>query len=421
MEKTMLSGVKPPFCPGCSNVSSVKYLSKALTECGYNPLDVVMVSDIGCSGLVDPLFNTHTIHGLHGRSAALATGVVLGMENPNKKVVVIQGDGGATIGLQHLLEAARRNIDMTLIVMNNLIYGMTGGQISGLSTNEFKTEKNSGDNAPPYDVCQLAHQAGASFATRVNQPKNITKKLVEAFKTPGFSLVEISSLCQPYGAKKIEQLTNWSKEEIVLKNNNPLVRIKSKPTDTLLHNSMFLEPMFESSIKEKIGIAIAGSAGGGVQSAAKLLAQAGIVSGLSASMKGEYPITVGTGFSVAEVILSKKEINYTGLEKPDVFIIVSDNGLVKVQNRIDENSHLYMDSGVSVPEHLNAHRFAFNKLVGKKGAALCAISYWIEESGLLELDALRAVAKRHKHQAEFLKAIDSSSGLALSRLTEPMN
>jgi pyruvate/2-oxoacid:ferredoxin oxidoreductase beta subunit len=417
MEKTMLSGVKAPFCPGCSNVSSVKYLSKALTECGYDPLDVVMVSDIGCSGLVDPLFNTHTIHGLHGRSAALATGVVLGMQNPNKKVVVIQGDGGATIGLQHLLEASRRNIDMTLIVMNNLIYGMTGGQISGLSTNEFKTEKRIADDAPPYDVCQLAHLAGASFVTRVNQPKSITEKLVEAFKTPGFSLVEISSLCQPYGAKKIEQLTNWSKEEVVLKNNNPLVQIKPKETDTLLRKNMFLEPMFESSIKGKVGVAIAGSAGGGVQSAAKLLAQAGILSGLSASMKGEYPITVGTGFSVAEVILSKEEINYTGLEKPDVFIIVSDNGLNKVQSRIDKNSRVYMDSGVIVPEHLNAQIFDFTKLAGKKGSALCAISHWIEESGLMDLNGLREAAKRHKHHAEFLHVIDSASGLSLSYLT----
>jgi len=204
----MLSGVKAPFCPGCGHAPSVKYLSKALTECGYNPLDVVMVSDIGCNGLIDPLFNTHTIHGLHGRSPALALGVVLGLENPNKKVVTMQGDGGATIGLQHLMEASRRNVDMTLIVMNNLIYGMTGGQVSGLTTNEFKEEKHIQDDAPPFDVCQLAHQAGAAYVARVNNPKNITEKLVEAFKTPGFSLVEISSLCQPYGDKK-NRAINW--------------------------------------------------------------------------------------------------------------------------------------------------------------------------------------------------------------------
>ena len=327
MKNEMLSGVKAPFCPGCGHAPSVKYLSKALTECGYNPLDVVMVSDIGCNGLIDPLFNTHTIHGLHGRSPALALGVVLGLENPNKKVVTMQGDGGATIGLQHLMEASRRNVDMTLIVMNNLIYGMTGGQVSGLTTNEFKEEKHIQDDAPPFDVCQLAHQAGAAYVARVNNPKNITEKLVEAFKTPGFSLVEISSLCQPYGAKKIEQLTGWIKDEVLLNNNYPVGKNKVKETVSLINDKQVLETKYQSAIEGTVGIIIAGSAGGGVQSAAKLVAEAAIMSGLSATMKGEYPITVGTGFSLGEVILSKNEINYTGLEKRDVSIVVSDNGL----------------------------------------------------------------------------------------------
>jgi pyruvate/2-oxoacid:ferredoxin oxidoreductase beta subunit len=394
MEKDMLSGVKAPFCPGCSHASSVKYLSKALTQCGYNPLDVVMVSDIGCSGLVDPLFNTHTIHGLHGRSPALAMGVVLGIENPNKKVVTIQGDGGATIGLQHLLEASRRNVDMTLIVMNNLIYGMTGGQVSGLSTNEFKVEKNIPDDAPPFDVCQLAHQAGAAFVARVNNPKNITEKLVDAFRTPGFSLVEISSLCQPYGAKKINQLSEWINDEVLLTNKKPVGKNIYKETTSLIHDGQVLEPKFESSIEGKVGIIIAGSAGGGVQSAAKLLAEAAIMSGLSATMKGEYPITVGTGFSLAEVILSKKEINYTGLEKPDVSIVVTDNGLMKIGNKLNLDSNLYIDSKVTIPENSNPKSFDFEKIAGKKGSALCAISLWIEESGLLDINALKAVVEK---------------------------
>ena len=114
-------------------------------------------------------------------------------------------------------------------------------------------------------------------------------------------------------------------------------------------------------------------------------------------MKGEYPITVGTGFSLAEVILSKKEINYTGLEKPDVAIIVSDNGLMKVQNKGIENSNLYMDSKVTIPENSTAKVFDFDKIAGKKGSALCAIALWIEESGLLDINALKEVAEKHKY------------------------
>ena len=160
METTekILTNAKMPFCPGCGHSVCVRSISKALESLGYSSKDVAIVSDIGCSGLVDPLFTTHTIQRLHGRAAALGVGVALGMNNPDKKVVVIQGDGGATIGLQHILEASRRNIDMTLVVINNLLYGMTGGQMSGLSTNEFKQYKHSDDDAEPYDVVNLAHQ-----------------------------------------------------------------------------------------------------------------------------------------------------------------------------------------------------------------------------------------------------------------------
>ena len=101
MKNSMLSGLDMPFCPGCSHGPSVKFLSNALEECGYSPLDVILVSDIGCCGLVDPLFSTHTIHGLHGRAPALAMGVALGLNDRSKKIIAIQGDGGATIGLQH--------------------------------------------------------------------------------------------------------------------------------------------------------------------------------------------------------------------------------------------------------------------------------------------------------------------------------
>ena len=86
----ILTKAKMPFCPGCGHGVCVRSISKALENLGYGPKDVVIVSDIGCAGLVDPLFATHTIHGLHGRSSALGLGVVLGLDNPDKKVVVIQ-------------------------------------------------------------------------------------------------------------------------------------------------------------------------------------------------------------------------------------------------------------------------------------------------------------------------------------------
>lgn len=407
--KKILTNVKMPFCPGCGHGICVRSTSKALENLGYGPKDVVLVSDIGCSGLVDPLFATHTIHGLHGRAPALGIGVSLGLDNPNKKVVVIQGDGGATIGLQHILEASRRNIDMTLIVINNLLYGMTGGQMSGLSTNEFKAYKHSDDDADPYDVVNLAHQSGAAFSVRVNDISNFTDTLKEAINTPGFSLVELSSLCTSHGMKKVADMKGFIVAEERLVNNRPIGVSKKRTKNSLLSSVKVLEKQFESTIEDSIGIVIAGSAGGGVQSAAKILAQAGILSGLYTTMKGEYPITVGTGFSVAEVILSKKPIHFTGLEKPSVVIAVTEEGWNKVKNRVAHESKVLVDRKICADCSVEVKDFL--KVGGKMGAALSAVSYWVKETGVFPVEALFKVVESSKYAMSLQKAIQSAEEL----------
>jgi len=405
----ILTNAKMPFCPGCGHGVCVRSVSKSLELLGFGPKDVVLVSDIGCSGLVDPLFATHTIHGLHGRAPALGVGVALGLDNPNKKVVVIQGDGGATIGLQHILEAARRNIDMTLVVINNLLYGMTGGQMSGLSTNEFKAYKHSDDDAEPYDVVNLAHQSGAAFSVRVNAISNFTNVLKEAIGTSGFSLVELSSLCTSHGMKKISEMEDFIVAEETFKNKRPVGVSLKRGTSSLLETTKVLETQFISTVKDSLGIVIAGSAGGGIQSAATMLAQAGMLSGLHATMKGEYPITVGTGFSVAEVILSKKPINFTGLEKPNVVIAVTDDGWNKVKNRISENSKVYVDRKINTDNLVETKEFL--KVGGKKGAILCAIAHWIKESEAFPLEALLKVVEDSKYATALQNAIKSADEL----------
>lgn len=119
----------------------------------------------------------------------------------HQKVIVIQGDGGVTIGLQHVLESARRNINMTLVVMNNLLYGMTGGQISGLSTQKFKEQRQFEVDVPPFDIIKLAHLSGAAFSARATSIKTFTDVLTDALRTDGFSIVELSSLCTSYAYK----------------------------------------------------------------------------------------------------------------------------------------------------------------------------------------------------------------------------
>ncbi len=133
---------------------------------------------------------------------------------------------------------------------------------------------------------------------------------------------------------------------------------------------------------------------------------AGIASGLKCTKKGEYPITVGSGFSVSEIILSRDEINYTGIDSPDVFIITSQDGLDKIKDQISENSYVIADSSLEIIGAGEVISKDFRKLSGKKGAAFTAVAYWLDQSGIITLEALKAAAGTHKHSEILLAAID---------------
>jgi len=409
--QTFLTDKKFPFCPGCGHGISINALNKALQELNYGPNDVIVVSDIGCSGLIDPLFATHTIHGLHGRSPALALGVAMGVaQKQNKKVIAFIGDGGATIGLQHILEAARRNVDMTLIVLNNLLYGMTGGQISGLSTQKFKEIIDFEKDIPPFDLIQLTHASGARFAVRVNAPNKIKDTLKKAIETEGFSIVEAASLCPSYGMKRMNELIEVVEEENILEHQRPATKIKDAETGSLIDATPRIEPKYQANLDKRQGILIAGSAGGGAQSVARFLAMAGIYAGLEATMKGEYPITVGTGFSVAEVIFDNKPINYTGLETPDYFIIVTPEGLNKVKSKLNPDSKIYIDEKLVTDELKEAYpnliAVPFSKMANRKSTALAATAYVLNKENILPIDALKEAVKTHRLRDIFVDVID---------------
>ncbi|MEZ4908647.1 MAG: thiamine pyrophosphate-dependent enzyme [Saprospiraceae bacterium] len=413
-QNNILTGIKMPFCQGCGHGIIVKNLANAIENSGYSENDIIIVSDIGCSGLVDPLFNTHSVHGLHGRAPALGVGVSLGLDNPEKKVIVFQGDGGVTIGLQHVLEAARRNVNMTLVVMNNLLYGMTGGQISGLSTQKFKEQRHFELDVPPFDIVKLAHISGAAYSARATSIKSFEEILTQALNVEGFSIVELSSLCTSYAYKKLNDLLEVIEEPEILENKRRPLKINFKEGVNLLESLKPIDNKYKNGITKRLGIVIAGSAGGGVQSAATLLATAGLRCGLNTSMKGEYPVTVGTGFSIAEVILSKEKINYTGLENPDTVIVVSNDGLKLAIKRISSTSVVIADE--SLREEIENYKISnhvvygdFNKISGKKGAALTAISFWIIKNNNIDLAALIETVSNHRLSAELLLSIENAN------------
>lgn len=195
------------WCPGCGHGTILNALIHAVEDMRLDKNEIVVVSGIGCSARISGYVDFHSLHTLHGRALAFATGVKLGM--PSLKVLVPMGDGDAlAIGGNHFIHAARRNIDMTAIVMNNRIYGMTGGQFSPLSgpgvkatTAPYKTIDSN------FDVVELAKAAGASFVARSTayHVKETTELLKKAILHKGFSVVEILSQCPThYGRKNRE-------------------------------------------------------------------------------------------------------------------------------------------------------------------------------------------------------------------------
>jgi len=324
-----------PFCKGCGHSHVAINTERALAQLGLDPLDVVLVTDIGCHGIVDKSFLTHTVHGLHGRAVALAGGISAGLDDPKKKVVVFIGDGGATIGMQHLMGAAHRGLDITVIVHNNMLYGMTGGQPSDFTPCGFKTPTvPDGKSHPGYDICNQIAAAGASYVQRLLGVGNFSDDIANAIATKGFSLVEVMEICPSHGVKsnpgmKLKKVVEESGLEVKVFRSEPpgaLATFSASQPKSLLSESMVTHPIYTHSLRDRISIMVAGSAGGGVQSAADWFARAAILSGLDATLRGAYPVTVGVGFSVAQINLSPEPILYTGSPTPDVLIVTSQDG-----------------------------------------------------------------------------------------------
>jgi 2-oxoglutarate ferredoxin oxidoreductase subunit beta len=195
------------WCPGCGHGIILNSLVRAIEQLGLDKNQIVMTSGIGCSARISGYVDFHSLHTLHGRALAFATGVKL--SKPELKILVPMGDGDAlAIGGNHFIHAARRNIDMTAIVMNNRIYGMTGGQFSPLSGMGKKAT-----TAPyltidkEFDVVDLAIAAGATFVARstADHTQESTTILKKAITHKGFSVVEILSQCPThYGRKNKE-------------------------------------------------------------------------------------------------------------------------------------------------------------------------------------------------------------------------
>ncbi len=189
--------VDPDWCPGCGDFGVLKGLQKACAELGLLPHQIVTVSGIGCSSNLPGYINAYGMHTLHGRALAVATGVQ--MANHELTVIATGGDGdGYGIGGNHFVHTARRNVDLTYIVMNNQIYGLTTGQISPTSSANMKTKSTPfGSVEMPVNPITSAIMNGATFVARgfSGDGKHLVELMKKAIQHKGFSLVDIFSPC----------------------------------------------------------------------------------------------------------------------------------------------------------------------------------------------------------------------------------
>jgi len=424
---SLLNKSRPPiFCPGCAHERVTQTLDTALRNMGLNGDQVVIVSDIGCSGLFDTFFHTHAFHGLHGRALTYAAGLKLA--RPELNVIVTMGDGGLGIGGAHLLAACRRNLDMTLLILNNFNFGMTGGQFSVTTPPEAQVGSGFLNRLEhQLDVCRVASSAGAAYVSRCSSyEKKIAEEMEKAIRFEGFSIIDIWGVCPGRYTKKnrltpktIEQLLaelppakgpvleNAKKEygrhyrELAAgqKPPSPLDRIKA---------------IFDPPSPDRQEVIILGSAGQRIITAGEILCLAGLTAGVNVTQKNDYDITVLRGPSISEVILSPEKIDFTGIDRPDVILALSQEGVDRRRylfDHLDQDATVIQVSGIEVPtSNATLHQADFKAQKIKTGEwALAALSILAKLNRGIHVDMLKAALNikfKEKILASALELID---------------
>lgn len=402
-----------PFCPGCGHSLIIKALDKALVKLQLDPKKVVVVTDIGCIGLSDRYFNTSAFHGLHGRSITYASGLKLA--RPELTIIVLKGDGGCGIGGTHFLNIARRNIGITLIVANNFNYGMTGGQHSVTTPVERYTSTTPCGNVDfPMDLCNTAIAAGGSWVYRSTSfDKDLSDVMATAISQPGYAFLDVWELCTAHFAPR----NKFGKKEMMellgaLQFKTGLLADRKRPEYTHVYREAYIkgrkafreappiETKYPNKIEKQTGIVIAGSAGQKIRSASTIFSRGAMYAGLEASQKDDYPITVLTGHSISEIIISPETINFTSIESPDYFILISEDGLKRARAKIEKLSAsctLFIDESLELPQ--TQAKIVRLPLLGEITVATKALAAMITQIGMFPIEAFEEAFREYQSES----------------------
>lgn len=459
------------LCPGCGHGIVLKSILRAVHRLQLPRDKVVFVSGIGCSSRIVGYVDFCTLHTTHGRPLTFASGIKLA--RPDLHVIVITGDGdGLAIGGNHLIHAARRNIDLTCLLLNNAIYGMTGGQGAPTTPEGARSSISPGGAVEPaFDACRLALGAGASFVARgvTAAPLQLDDMLVAALQHRGFSFVEILSDCPEYfgryndvgrGPEMLQAQRShveWIGARLGEKRFVPGL-LADAPTHAahpsfatgVLHRETRPEygeqlarqatsarpkrnPTPPTSPAAPAAVAspesrvrLAGAGGQGIVLAGLLLAEAAVAAGRNATHAQAYGPESRGGASKAEVIISDGEIEYPCADRVSVLLALTQEACDRYARELEPGGTLIVDAGaVAMPAGAAAacHALpitatAMRVLGTPVGANLVALGALVGVCGVVSAGALEQVlsARRPGGSAErALLALRAGMELAAPR------
>ncbi|MFW5937600.1 MAG: thiamine pyrophosphate-dependent enzyme [Halanaeroarchaeum sp.] len=376
------------MCPGCGGGTVLNSFAATVDRMELSRDDLLLVSGIGCSAWIpSPNFEADTLHTTHGRAIAFATGSKVA--NPDLETVVISGDGDlAGIGGNHLLHAARRNVDVTVILVNNFTYGMTGGQVAPTTPHDSTTTTSPyGNPEDAIDIAGVAKEAGAAFVARqpTSRPEQLVQTFQQALSKDGFSLVEVVSQCPTvYGRRnemrRAPEMLDWMEDQIadgelevgtlVDRDREEFVASMATVEDRAIEEHERTARTDPERTGEDRKIRIAGAGGDGVVVAGTILGAAAAHNGRNVFKTEEYGSRARGGLANSDLVVSDDAIHEAKVPEgeADVLVALTNDALREHESVLDDDGTLIVDADRVEDPPVDAVTVPFTELARSAGS-----------------------------------------------------
>ncbi|MFB6125081.1 MAG: thiamine pyrophosphate-dependent enzyme [Halanaeroarchaeum sp.] len=405
------------MCPGCGGGTVLNTFAATVDRMGIDRDDLLLVSGIGCSAWIpSPNFEADTLHTTHGRAIAFATGAKVA--NPEMETVVISGDGDlAGIGGNHLLHAARRNVDLTVILVNNFTYGMTGGQVAPTTPHDSTTTTSPyGNPEDAIDVSRVAAEAGAAFVARqvTSRPQQLISTFQRAIETEGFSLVEVVSQCPTVYGRRNEmasapEMLDWMDEQISAgdlevgtvgtSERSEFVASMADVQERAIAAHDASETDEPELAGAELSLRIAGEGGQGVVVAGTILGDAAARNGRNVFKTEEYGSRARGGLANSDLIVSDGEIHEAKVPEgqADVLVVLSEEALAAHESVLADDGLLVVDADrVNREDAVGVPFGALAREAGSERATnLAVVGYLNGRLGVADAGTLDRTLERH--------------------------